>query len=71
MIENSTYESFSASLAEEEPDYSEICLSKNKTETLYSTIQPFQPQEQDHHPYGVVDLRNKTAPELNDQAVDT
>ncbi|XP_025763477.1 uncharacterized protein LOC112841676 [Oreochromis niloticus] len=60
-----------APLPEEEPDYSEICLSKNKTETIYSTIQPFQPQEQDHHPYDVVDLRNKTAPKINDQAVDT
>ncbi|XP_039858178.1 uncharacterized protein LOC120715298 [Simochromis diagramma] len=70
-MENFTYESFSPPLAEEEPDYSEICLSKNKTETLYSTIQPFQPQEQDHHPYDVVDLRNKTAPELNEQALDT
>ncbi|KAL3996845.1 hypothetical protein ACER0C_009501 [Sarotherodon galilaeus] len=65
------YESFSAPLAEEEPNYSEICLSKNKTETIYSTIQPFQPQEQDHHPSDVVDLRNKTGSELNDQAVDT
>ncbi|XP_005754840.1 uncharacterized protein LOC102201320 isoform X2 [Pundamilia nyererei] len=65
---NETVENFKA---EEEPDYSEICLSKNKIETLYSTIQPFQPQEQDHHPYDVVDLRNKTAPELNEQALDT
>ncbi|XP_031585031.2 B-cell receptor CD22-like [Oreochromis aureus] len=71
IMENSTYESFSAPLPEEEPNYSEICLSKNKTETIYSTVQPFQPQEQDHHPYNVVDLRNKTAPKLNDQAVDT
>ncbi|XP_063331221.1 uncharacterized protein LOC134628473 [Pelmatolapia mariae] len=43
IMENSTYESFSAQLAEEEPNYSEINLSKNKTETIYSTIQPFQP----------------------------
>uniref|UniRef100_A0A3Q4GCQ8 Ig-like domain-containing protein n=1 Tax=Neolamprologus brichardi TaxID=32507 RepID=A0A3Q4GCQ8_NEOBR len=44
-----------------------ICFTdqkkENKSETPYSTIQPFQPQEQDHHPYDVVDLRNKTAPE--------
>ncbi|CAI5681163.1 unnamed protein product [Oreochromis niloticus] len=63
------HDDISAQPAEQELDYSEINLSKNQTEHPYSTVQSFQ--EQEHVPYAVVNFRDNTTPELNDQAVDS
>ncbi|XP_044200760.1 uncharacterized protein LOC122976370 [Thunnus albacares] len=43
--------------------YSRINFSKNQTDPLYTTVQPHQPQEQEHVPYAVVHFRSNTTPE--------
>lgn len=57
------YANVSAQPAEQEPNYIMINFSKSQTESTYTTIEPFQPQEQDHTPYSVVNLKNKRPPE--------
>uniref|UniRef100_A0A3Q1CCK1 Ig-like domain-containing protein n=1 Tax=Amphiprion ocellaris TaxID=80972 RepID=A0A3Q1CCK1_AMPOC len=58
------YSEISAQPAEEKHYYSRVQFSKNHTDPLYSTIQPHQPQEQEHTPYAVVRIRSNTTEAL-------
>ncbi|XP_038568748.1 uncharacterized protein LOC119898646 isoform X2 [Micropterus salmoides] len=64
LIPGPVYENISAQPAEpEELHYSRVHFSKTQTVPLYSTVQPHQPQEQEHVAYAAVNFRSKTTSE--------
>ncbi|XP_071359717.1 cell adhesion molecule CEACAM1-like isoform X2 [Trachinotus anak] len=58
------YESISAQPAEQDDfHYSTVLFSKTQTDPLYCTVQPHQPEKEDHATYTAVSFRPNTTPE--------